>query len=149
MSFLLSKLQSKKEVDHAIRSTTEKVLVLRFGHETDMVCMQLDDILMKTQERLAKMATIYTIDADTVPIYIKYFDITILPATVFFFNAQHMKVDFGTADHTKFIGSFKTKQNFIDLIEVIYRGAMRGKYIVTSPIDPQDIPKFDLLYKGY
>jgi hypothetical protein len=52
-----------------------------------------------------------------------------------------------TADHTKFIGSFKTSQNFIDVVEVLYRGAMKGKLIVSSPLDQKDVPKYNLLYK--
>ena len=45
MSYVLSKLESKKEVDNAIRSTEDKVLVLRFGKESDQDCMRLDDIV--------------------------------------------------------------------------------------------------------
>ncbi|GAB0177732.1 Thioredoxin-like 4B [Pygoscelis adeliae] len=148
MSFLLPKLTCKREVDQAIKSVAEKVLVLRFGRDNDAVCLQLDDILAKTAHDLSKMAVIYLVDVNKVPVYTQYFDISYIPSTVFFFNGQHMKVDYGSPDHTKFVGSFKTKQDFIDLIEVIYRGAMRGKLIVRSPIDPNNIPKYDLLYQG-
>ncbi|XP_033642176.1 thioredoxin-like protein 4B [Asterias rubens] len=147
MSFLLPKLASKKEIDQVIKTTQDLVLVLRFGRNTDLTCLQLDEILAKTAHDLSKMAAIYCVDADSVPIYLQYFDITLIPATVFFFNGQHMKVDYGTPDHTKFIGSFKTKQDFIDLVEVIYRGAMKGKVMVTSPIDPQNITQYELLYQ--
>ncbi|XP_059006747.1 thioredoxin-like protein 4B isoform X1 [Mustela lutreola] len=95
MSFLLPKLTSKKEVDQAIQSTAEKVLVLRFGRDEDPVCLQLDDILSKTSSDLSKMAAIYLVDVDRTPVYTHYFDISYIPSTVFFFNGQHMKVDYG------------------------------------------------------
>lgn len=55
--------------------------------------------------------------------------------------------NFSTPDHTKFIGSFKHKQDFIDVVEIIYRGAMKGRVMVRSPLDPQDVPKYHLIYK--
>eukprot|EP00898_Chlorokybus_atmophyticus_P007621 jgi/Chlat1/7860/Chrsp66S07302 len=141
-------LTQKEEVDAAIQSAVDKVVVLRFGLKDDPTCMQLDDVLAKSAREVSRFATIFTADAGSegLQVYLKYFDITLVPATVFFFNAQHMKMDCGSPDHTKWIGAFKTKQDFIDVVETIYRGAMRGKLIVTCPLPQERIPKYQLLY---
>ena len=95
VSFLLPKLTSKKEEDQAIKSTAEKALVLRFGRDEDPVCLQPDDIPSKTSSDLSRMAATYLVDVDRTPVHTRYFDISYIPSTVFFFNGQHMKVDYG------------------------------------------------------
>ncbi|GAY40140.1 thioredoxin-like protein 4b [Citrus sinensis] len=149
MSYLLTTLTKKKEIDTIIRDTIDKVLVLRFGRATDALCLQLDDILAKSSRDVSKFADVALVDIDSedVQVYVKYFDITLIPSTVFFFNAHHMKMDSGTADHTKWVGAFHRKQDFIDVVEAIYRGAMKGKLIVNCPLPPERIPKYQLLYK--
>ncbi|KAL9436245.1 hypothetical protein AB3S75_022323 [Citrus x aurantiifolia] len=149
MSYLLTTLAKKKEIDTIIRDTIDKVLVLRFGRATDALCLQLDDILAKSSRDVSKFADVALVDIDSedVQVYVKYFDITLIPSTVFFFNAHHMKMDSGTADHTKWVGAFHRKQDFIDVVEAIYRGAMKGKLIVNCPLPPERIPKYQLLYK--
>ena len=146
MAFVLKKLEHKRAVDDVIKTTIDKVLCLRFGRDADPGCLQCDNILVKTAHAVSNMADVYIVDVDQVPTYTQYFDITLIPATVFFFNGQHMKVDYGTQDNTKFIGPFHCKQDFINLVEVIYRGAMKGKLIVNSPIDSKNISKYNLIY---
>lgn len=51
--------------------------------------------LSKTSHDLSNMTSIYLVDVDKVPVYTRYFDISFIPSTVFFFNGQHMKVDYG------------------------------------------------------
>uniref|UniRef100_K3WKC1 Thioredoxin-like protein 4B n=1 Tax=Globisporangium ultimum (strain ATCC 200006 / CBS 805.95 / DAOM BR144) TaxID=431595 RepID=K3WKC1_GLOUD len=146
-ALLLSQLTTKAALDAAIQGTKDKVLVLRFGRAADIACMQQDDVLAKCERELSKMAQIFLVEAEQMPLYSQYFDISLIPATIFFFNGQHMKVDYGTPDHTKFIGAFRIKQDFIDLVEVIYRGAIHGKHIVSCPIEKSRIPQYNLIYK--
>ncbi|PON66756.1 Thioredoxin-like protein [Parasponia andersonii] len=149
MCYLLRTLTKKQEVDSIIRDTIDKVLVLRFGRASDSACLHLDDVLCKSAREVSKFASVALVDIDSedVQVYVKYFDITFIPSTIFFFNAHHMKMDSGTADHTKWVGAFHQKQDFIDVVEAIFRGAMKGKLIVNCPLPPERIPKYQLLYK--
>ena len=53
--------------------------------------------LSKSAQELSKFAKVALVDIDSneIQVYVKYFDITFIPSTVFFFNANHMKMDFG------------------------------------------------------
>jgi len=51
--------------------------------------------LSKTADKLSEMARVYLVDVDSVPLYVSYFDVSLIPSTIFFFNGQHMKVDWG------------------------------------------------------
>lgn len=53
--------------------------------------------LSKTSHEVSKFATIALVDIDTedIQVYVKYFDISLIPSTIFFFNAHHMKMDSG------------------------------------------------------
>lgn len=52
MSYVLNKLSTKNEVDNAIRHTEDKLLVLRFGRESEAECMKLDDIVSAKYTKL-------------------------------------------------------------------------------------------------
>lgn len=55
--------------------------------------------LYKSEREVSKFATVALVDIDSedVKVYVNYFDITLIPSTVFFFNAHHMKMDSGYA----------------------------------------------------
>ncbi|GJN27948.1 hypothetical protein PR202_gb16016 [Eleusine coracana subsp. coracana] len=53
--------------------------------------------LAKSSWDISKFAMVALVDMESeeIQVYIDYFDITLVPATIFFFNAHHMKMDSG------------------------------------------------------
>ncbi|KAG2712041.1 hypothetical protein I3760_04G106500 [Carya illinoinensis] len=150
MSYVLRTLRKKREVDTIIRYTIDNVLVLRFGRASDPLCLHLDDALCKSAGEVSKFANVALVDIDSnkIQVYTNYFDITFIPSTVFFFQRSSHEDGSDTADHTKWVGAFHKKQDFIDVVELaMYRGAMKGKLIVSCPLPSERIPKCQLLYR--
>lgn len=62
-----------------------------------MLSIILFEQLSKSSREISKFATIALVDIDAqeIQVYVNYFDITLIPSTIFFFNAHHMKMDSG------------------------------------------------------
>lgn len=54
---------------------------------------------------------------------------------MFFFHNKHMLIDLGTGNNNKINWGFTNKQDFIDIVETVYRGAKAGKGLVNAPKD--------------
>ena len=135
MAYLLPHLDTGWDVDQAIVNGDDRVIVIRFGRDANTQCMIQDDILANIAEKIKNFASIYLVDIDIVPdfthMYELYDDCTIM----FFYRNKHMMVDFGTGDNNKINWIISNKQELIDIIETVYRGARKGRGLVISPKD--------------
>lgn len=52
---------------------------------------------------------------------------------LFFYRNKHMMCDFGTGNNNKLNWVLEDKQELIDIIETIYKGAKKGRGLVVSP----------------
>jgi DIM1 family U5 snRNP protein len=53
MAYLLPHLKSGWEVDQAIVTAEDRVVVIRFGHDQDQTCMVQDEILMSIADKVS------------------------------------------------------------------------------------------------
>ena len=54
---------------------------------------------------------------------------------MFFFRNKLIMVDLGSGNNNKLNFVLEDKQELIDIIETVYRGAKRGRGLVVSPKD--------------
>jgi thiol-disulfide isomerase/thioredoxin len=55
------------QVDQAILSEEDRVVIIRFGHDWDPTCMKMDETLYGVAERVKNFAVIYLVDITEVP----------------------------------------------------------------------------------
>lgn len=53
MSYMLPHLHNGWQVDQAILSEEDRVLVIRFGHDWDPTCMKMDEVLYSIAEKVS------------------------------------------------------------------------------------------------
>ena len=135
MSFLLPHLNCPWEVDQAILNEEDRVVVVRFGHDYDPICMKMDETLNKIFFLVSKFAIIYLVDITKVPDFNTMYELYDPCTVMFFYRNKHIMVDLGTGNNNKINWAITSKQELIDIIEVVYRGAKKGKGLVISPKD--------------
>ena len=84
MSYLIPHLRSGWAVDQAILNEGERAVVIRFGHDYDQTCMEMDEILMNISEDVKNYAVIYCVDISEVPDFNTMYELYD-PCTVMFF----------------------------------------------------------------
>ncbi|KAI3547590.1 thioredoxin-like protein 4A [Colletotrichum filicis] len=134
-SIVIPHLNSGWHVDQAILSEEERLVVIRFGRDADRDCMKQDEVLYRISDRVKNFASIYVCDIDQVPDFNQMYELYDPCTIMFFFRNKHMMVDFGTGNNNKLNWVLEDKQELIDIIETVYRGAKKGRGLVVSPKD--------------
>ena len=135
MAYLMPHLTNGWEVDQAIVSEEDRVVIIRFGRDTDQTCMVQDEVLAKIAEKVKNFAVIYVVDIDQVPDFNEMYELYDACTTMFFYRNKHIMVDLGTGNNNKINWAMTDKQELIDIIEIVYRGARKGLGLVVSPKD--------------
>lgn len=135
MSYLLPHLNSGFAVDQAILADEDRVVVIRFGHDWDETCMQMDEILASTADAMKNFAVLYCVDISEVPDFNTMYELYDPCTTMFFFRNKHIMIDLGTGNNNKINWAMSDKNEFIDIVEVVYRGSRKGRGLVVSPKD--------------
>ena len=135
MSYLLPHLKSGWAVDQAIVNEEDRVVAIRFGHDWDKDCMIQDEVLCSISEDVKKFCVIYVVDITKVPDFNTMYELYDPCTTMFFFRNKHIMIDLGTGNNNKINWPLDNKQEMIDIIETVYRGASKGRGLVISPKD--------------
>ncbi|KAH7309251.1 mitosis protein DIM1-domain-containing protein [Rhexocercosporidium sp. MPI-PUGE-AT-0058] len=124
-SVVLPHLVTGWHIDQAIMPEEERLVIIRFGRDWDPDCMRQDE----------NFAVMYVCDLDQVPDFKQMYELYDPVTLMFFFRNKHMMCDFGTGNNNKLNWVLEDKQELIDIIETIYRGAKKGRGLVVSPKD--------------
>ncbi|KAJ1999769.1 U4/U6-U5 snRNP complex subunit dib1 [Coemansia thaxteri] len=135
MSYLLPHLTNGWQVDQAILSEEDRVVVIRFGSDWDSQCMIMDETLSLAAERVKNFAVVYLVDITEVPDFNVMYELYDPCTVMFFYRNKHIMIDLGTGNNNKIDWAIDDEQELIDLIEVVFRGARKGRGLVVSPKD--------------
>ena len=95
--------------------------------------MRQDEVLYRIADRVKNFAVIYVCDLDQVPDFKQMYELYDPMTIMFFFRNKHMMCDFGTGNNNKLNWVLEDKQELVDIVETVYKGAKKGRGLVVSP----------------
>ncbi len=135
MSFALKHLHSAWELDQAIALEESRLVVVRFGTDWDPKCMRMDEMLAKIEYDVSNFAVIYLVDITEVKDFVQLYELYDPLTVMFFHRKKRMMIDLGTGNNNKITWVLENKQELIDIIETVFRGARKGKGLVVATRD--------------
>jgi U5 snRNP protein, DIM1 family len=135
MAYLLPHLETADAVNAAIAGEEDRVVVVRWGTDADATCMIMDETLYKVAEKVKNFAVVYLVDTAQVTDFNEVYKLTDPCTVMFFFRDKHIMVDMGTGNNNKITFPMTDQQDLIDIVEVVYRGAKKGRGLVNAPRD--------------
>lgn len=109
--------------------------------------MQIDEVILKVAYKLSKFVVFYLVDITKVPDFNTMYELYDPMTIMFFYRNKHMMIDTGTGNNNKITWVLKDPQELIDICEVVYKGARKGKGLVISPKDYSAKDKYWYTFK--
>lgn len=134
-SVFLENLRTGWHVDQAILSEDDRLVVIRFGDPQNRECLLMDELLYKVAPLVVQYAVVYTCNTTVVKDFNDMYELYDPVTVMFFYRNKHMMCDFGTGNNNKLNFVPPDKQELVDILETIYRGASKGKGLVMAPKD--------------
>jgi hypothetical protein len=101
--------------------------------------------LYKVAEKVKNFAVIYLVDISQVPDFNKMYELYDPCTCMFFYRNKHIMIDLGTGNNNKINWALEDTQEFIDIVETVYRGARKGKV----PDDTNSSTDFNEILKEF
>lgn len=88
--------------------------------------MIMDETLYKIAEKISNFAVIYLVDTTETPDFNDMYELYDNCTLMFFYRNKHIMIDLGTGNNNKINWPIDNKQELIDIVETVYRGASKG-----------------------
>ena len=128
----LPRILTPYSVDLAINTDIPYVIAIRFGRENTADCAEMDTVLERIMGKVRSFAEIYTVDIDKVPDFNLMYELEDDVNLMFFYRNKHIQVDCGSGIHTRVHFPLRSDQEAIDMLEIVFRGAQKGRAKVST-----------------